>query len=76
MQERMFKAHIISDDLGTGIPKTLQELRQDSLAKEKAKADRTKYIEDSIKAAKEKKPSPVKNTKIENLDIKKEDYQE
>ncbi len=78
LQERMFKAHIISDDLGTGIPKTPQQLRQDSLAKEKAKADRAKYIEDSIKAVKEKKPIPLKNSKPENVGIQKknEDYQE
>ena len=57
---------------------TPQQLRQDSLAKEKAKADRAKYIEDSIKAVKEKKPIPLKNSTPENVGIQKknEDYQE
>jgi penicillin-binding protein 2 len=62
LQERMFKARIISDDLEVGIPKTPQQLRQDSLAKEKIKKDRIQAIADSIKTTKEKKEKKEKES--------------
>jgi penicillin-binding protein 2 len=53
IEERMFKAKLIKD-MEVGIPKTPEQLRQDSLAKVKAKNDRIKFVEDSIKTAKQK----------------------
>jgi penicillin-binding protein 2 len=71
LQERMFKARIISDDLEVGIPKTPQQLRQDSLAKEKSKKDRIQAIADSIKTTKEKKEKEsTKNFKPNDAIVK------
>jgi penicillin-binding protein 2 len=71
LQERMFKARIISDDLEVGIPKTPQQLRQDSLAKEKIKKDRIQAIADSIKTTKEKKEKEsTKNFKPNDAIVK------
>ena len=78
LQERMFKARIIKEEMETGIPKTPQQLRQDSIAKEKAKQERIKFVADSIKAAKEKNKVPSKPKQDSSAIIKKEEeiYQE
>ena len=70
LQERMFKARIISDDLEVGIPKTPQQLRQDSLAKEKTKKDRIQAIADSIKTTKKKEKESTKNFKPNDAIVK------
>ncbi|HMV14041.1 MAG TPA: penicillin-binding protein 2 [Chitinophagales bacterium] len=80
LQERMFKARIINEEMEVGVPKTPEQIRQDSLAKEKIRKDRIKFVEDSIKTAKEKdknKTTP-KTKKDSVLFFKKEDdiYQE
>jgi penicillin-binding protein 2 len=72
LQERMFKAKLIKD-MEVGIPKTPEQLRQDSLAKVKAKNDRIKFVEDSIKTAKQKSKDQKEKAKQDTSAINRKE---
>jgi penicillin-binding protein 2 len=72
LQERMFKAKLIKD-MEVGIPKTPEQLRQDSLAKVKAKNDRMKFVEDSIKTAKQKSKDQKEKAKQDTSAINRKE---
>jgi hypothetical protein len=56
-----------------GIPKTPEQLRQDSLAKVKAKNDRIKFVEDSIKTAKQKSKDQKEKAKQDTSAINRKE---
>ena len=72
LQERMFKAKLIKD-MEVGIPKTPEQLRQDSMAKVKAKNDRIKFVEDSIKTAKQKSKDQKEKAKQDTSAINRKE---
>ncbi|MFN8260574.1 MAG: penicillin-binding protein 2 [Chitinophagales bacterium] len=73
LQERMYKARLISEELKTGIPKTPAQLAADSIAKAKAKLERQKFVADSTKAAKEKNKPVKQNMKQDTAAIRRKE---
>ena len=74
LQERMYKARLIKE-MEVGIPKTPEQLAADSLAKEKAKKERIKFVADSVKTAKlkEKEQKEKSNQKPDSITINKKE---
>jgi len=73
LQERMYKARLIKDVTPTGIPKTPQQLAADSIAREKAKKDRIKFVSDSIAGAKQKSKEQKEKQKQDSAAINRKE---